>query len=280
MGLFDDKVAVVTGGGNGIGRAVALALAREGARVVVCDVGCDREGRGADQAVADAVASEIRATGGEARPSHESVATLDGARAAIAGALEAYGALDVLVCAAGIARDQPLGHVEPDDWRAVLDAHLSSTLFCVQAAVSPLRERGGGSIVTTTSLGGLLGNHGQVAATAAAAAVFALTRTTAIELQRHGIRVNAVAPIAKTRMTEDLPMFESVTSMTAEHAAAAYVFLASHLAKDVNGHVLAVAGAKLSAYRLAASTGRFKEAGDGVWTPGEIAEHWASIVKG
>lgn len=279
MSLFDRTVAIVTGAGNGIGRATARALAREGARVVVCDLGCDREGRGQDPAIAERVAAEIREEGGEAATFTGSVATPEGARDAVARAVEAFGGLDVLVCATGIRRDQALGRVDPEAWRAVLDAHAGATLWCVQAAVPALRERGGGAIVTTTSLGALLGNHGQAATTAASASVLALTRTLAIELQRLSIRVNAVAPLAKTRLTEDLPMYEAVTSMTPAHAAAAYVFLASPLARDLSGQVLAVAGAKLAAYRMTESAGRFKDADGGVWSAAEIAEHWASIVK-
>src|SRR5690606_8967777 len=130
-----------------------------------------------------------------------------------------------------------------------------------------------------TSVSGMLGNFGQSNYSAAKAGIYGLTRTASIELQRAQIRVNAVAPIAKTRMTEDLPMFSKVESMTPAHVAPVHLFLASDLARDITGQVVSVAGGKLSIYKVVESAGRFKEADDGIWQAAEIAEHFQSLSK-
>jgi len=280
MGLLDAKVAIVTGAGGGIGRATALAFAREGASVVVNDLGGARDGTGSDTSAAEGVAAEIRAAGGKALANDDSVATLEGARRIIQAAVSEFGRLDVLLNNAGILRDKTLLKMDEEMWDAVISVHLKGTFLCSQAAAGQMRAQGSsGSIINTTSVSGMLGNFGQANYSAAKAGIYGLTRTASIELQRHGIRVNAVAPIAKTRMTEDLPMFEKVESMTPEHIAPAHVFLASDLASEVTGSVLSVAGGKMSIYKVVESAGKFKDADGGVWTAQEIAEHWEAISK-
>jgi NAD(P)-dependent dehydrogenase (short-subunit alcohol dehydrogenase family) len=282
MGLLEGKVAVITGAGNGIGRATALAFAREGARVVVNDVGTARDGTGSgEKAAADAVVQEIRRSGGEAAANYSSVTTPEGAESLVQTALDTFGGLDVLVNNAGILRDKTLLKMDLSMWDAVIDVHLKGTFLCLQAAARSMKDRGTrGSIVNTTSLSGMLGNFGQANYSAAKAGVYGLTRTASIELQRYGIRVNAVAPVAKTRMTEDLPMFEKIEdSLSPEHIAPAHVFLASDLSRDVSGVVLAVAGARMSVYKVIETAGKFKEASAGVWTAQEIAENFDAIDK-
>jgi NAD(P)-dependent dehydrogenase (short-subunit alcohol dehydrogenase family) len=281
MGLLEQKVAIVTGAGHGIGRATALLFAKEGARVVVNDVGGTRDGLGADKSAADQVVSEIQASGGQAMASYESVATREGAHAIVETALAAYGGLDVLVNNAGIVRDKTLLKMDEAMWNAVVAVHLHGTFFCLQAAAEVMKDRKtNGSIINTSSVSGLLGNFGQANYSAAKAGIYGLTRTASIELQRYGIRVNAVAPIAKTRMTEDLPMFEKIeATLTPEHVAPAHLFLASDLARDVSGVVLAVAGARVSVYKVVESAGKYKEADGGVWSAAEIAEHFDTIAK-
>jgi NAD(P)-dependent dehydrogenase (short-subunit alcohol dehydrogenase family) len=280
MGLLDDKVCVVTGAGNGIGRATALLFAREGAKVVVNDLGGPRDGSSADASVAERVTEEIRAAGGQAVPSHDSVAGEAGARAIVRCAVEAFGRLDAIVNNAGILRDKTLLKMDEAMWDAVIDVHLKGTFFCTQAAARQFREQGSpGRIINTTSVSGLRGKFGQANYAAAKAGIYGLTRTASIELQRYQISVNAVAPIAKTRMTEDLPMFEKLETLTPEHVAPAHLFLASELSGDLTGVVLAVAGAKLSVFKLVESPGKYKESDGGVWTAQEIAEHWETIAK-
>jgi NAD(P)-dependent dehydrogenase (short-subunit alcohol dehydrogenase family) len=209
-GLLQGKVAVVTGAGGGIGREHALALAREGARVVVNDLGSDRHGGGRGGEMADAVVAEIRAAGGEAVPSYDSVATREGADGIVWTATSRFGGLDVLVNNAGILRDRTLLNMSDDDFDRVLEVHLRGTFLCTQAAARVMKVQGrGGRIVNTTSLSGLVGNFGQANYGAAKAGVYALTRVAALELERIGVTVNAVAPVALTRMTRDLAMMKS-----------------------------------------------------------------------
>ena len=281
MGLLDGKVAIVTGGANGIGRATAKLFAREGAKVVVNDLGGPRDGTGGDQRAADAVADEIRAAGGTAVANYDSVATPEGARGIIQSAVDAFGQLDVLINNAGILRDKTLLKMELPMWDAVIDVHLKGTFLCTQLACQHMKDRGqGGSIVNTTSVSGMIGNFGQTNYSAAKAGIYGITRTASIEMQRFGIRVNAVAPVAKTRMTEDLPMFEKIVdTLTPEHIAPAHLFLASELSKDITGAVVSVAGAKVGIYKVVESPGKYKETDGGVWTAQEIAEHWQAISK-
>ena len=209
MGLLDDKVAIVTGAGNGIGRAHALLFASEGAAVVVNDVGGARDGENAgDTSPADAVVKEIEAAGGRAVASHDSVATAEGARAIVELGVETFGKIDVLVNNAGILRDKTFMKMDEAMWDSVIAVHLKGTFLVSQAfAKHAVNRGGGGRIVNTTSVSGMLGNFGQANYAAAKAGIYGLTRTLAIELQKQRITVNALAPIAKTRMTEDLPMF-------------------------------------------------------------------------
>jgi NAD(P)-dependent dehydrogenase (short-subunit alcohol dehydrogenase family) len=277
MDLLKDKVAVVTGAGRGIGRATALAFAREGAKVVVNDAGWSPSGEPDGSGCAEQVAREIAAEGGTAIADEHSVTTE--AEAIIAHALQAFGGLDVLVNNAGILGDATLERLSVEQWRSVIDVQLGGTFACIQAASRVMRRARRGAIVNTTGVAGLRGNFGQAHVAAAAAGVYGLTRTASIELQRYGIRVNAVAPIAKTRLTENLPMFEQVDTMRAEHVAPAHVFLASDLSQELTGMVLAVAGGKLSVFRVVESLGALKDDEGGIWSPEEIAEHWSTIAK-
>ena len=280
MGLLDGKVAIVTGAGGGIGRAEARLFAREGARVVVNDVGGARDGAGADPTAAEEVVAEIIDTGAVAVASHESVVTMAGAAALVKKAVDAFGRVDVLVNNAGILRDKSFLKMDEAMWDAVIDVHLKGTFLCSQVfAKQVVAQGGGGRVVNTTSVSGMLGNFGQSNYSSAKAGIYGLTRTMSIELQRHRITVNAIAPIAKTRMTEDLPMFQGVDTLTPEHIAPAALFLGSDLCGDRTGHVLAIAGARVYAFKVIETTGRFKETDNGVWTAQEIAESWDSIVK-
>jgi NAD(P)-dependent dehydrogenase (short-subunit alcohol dehydrogenase family) len=280
MGLLDGKVAIITGSGGGIGRAHALLFAKEGAKVVVNDLGGARDGVGNDESAASRVADEIKKAGGHAVANHDTVATPEGAAKLVADAVKAFGRADVLVNNAGILRDKSFLKMDQAMWDAVVAVHLTGTFLCSQAfAKQVVTQGGGGRIVNTTSVSGMLGNFGQANYSAAKAGVYGLTRTMSIELQKHRMTVNAVAPIAKTRMTEDLPMFQGVDTLTPEHIAPAVLFLASDLSADRTGHVLAVAGARLYAFKVIETPGKFKDEASGVWTAQEIAENWDAINK-
>jgi NAD(P)-dependent dehydrogenase (short-subunit alcohol dehydrogenase family) len=280
MALLAGKSVVVTGAGNGIGRATALRCASEGAHVVVNDVGGNRAGEGAGRSVADEVVQAIRAAGGTAVASYDSVASPEGARAIIGTAVKEFGRLDVLINNAGILRDKTLLKLELAQWELVLAVHLTGTFLCTQAAAQVMKDQGAGRIVNTTSISGLLGNFGQSNYSAAKAGIYGLTRTASIELQRYGIMVNAVAPVAKTRLTEDLPMFAKIEdTLSPEHVAPAHLYFASELSGDRTGYVLAVAGARMSVFKIVESAGKYKEADGGIWTAAEIADHFEAIAK-
>jgi NAD(P)-dependent dehydrogenase (short-subunit alcohol dehydrogenase family) len=281
VGLLDGKVAIITGAGGGLGRSHALLFAKEGAKVVVNDLGATRDGVGADVGTAEKISQEIRAAGGEARAHAKSVATQEGADSLIRTAVDAFGRVDILVSNAGILRDKTLLKVDEATWDAVIDVHLKGSFLCGQAAARQMiAQGGGGRIVNTTSVSGMLGNFGQANYAAAKAGIYGLTRTMSIELQKHKITVNAIAPIAKTRMTEDLPMFQGISSMTPEHVSPAVLFLASDLCGERTGYVLASAGARMYAFKVVETAGKFKDEGAGIWTAQEINEHWDAIVKG
>jgi len=281
MGLLDGKVAIVTGAGGGIGRSHALLFAREGAKVVVNDLGGPRDGSGADESAAEKVVGEIRAAGGQAAANHDNVATHEGAAGIVKSAMDAFGRVDILVNNAGILRDKTFLKLEEPNFDAVIAVHLKGTFLVSQAVVKQMVQQGeGGRVVNTTSVSGMMGNFGQANYAAAKAGIYGLTRTMSIELQKHRITVNALAPIAKTRMTEDLPMFQhGRDALTPDHIAPAALFLASPLCADRTGYVLAVAGARMYAFKVVETAGKFKDDAAGVWTPQEIADNWEAIVK-
>lgn len=279
-GLLEGKVAIITGAGGGIGRAEALLFAKEGAKVVVNDVGGTRSGEGASASAADTVVDEIKKAGGQAVAHHESIAEARGAESLIKTAVDAFGRVDVLVNNAGILRDKTLLKMDEAMWDAVIAVHLKGTFLCTQIfARQAIAQGGGARVVNTTSVSGMLGNFGQANYAAAKAGIYGFTRTAAIELQKHRITVNCIAPIAKTRMTEDLPMMQSASNMSPEHIAPAALFLASDLCEDTTGTVLAVAGARMYAYKVMESPGKFKDENAGVWTAQEIKDHWDAITK-
>jgi NAD(P)-dependent dehydrogenase (short-subunit alcohol dehydrogenase family) len=279
MNLLEGQVAIVTGAGNGIGRAVALLLAHEGAAVVVNDRGTNTDGTGSDPAVAALVVSELVESNHRAHASNHDVTVAREAEALVQLAIDTFGRLDVLVNCAGIQIDHALVNMDERAWLATIGTQLTGTFNCLKAAASVMRNGNGGRIVNTTSISGLQGNYGQCAAAAAAAGVYGLTRTAAIELQRHGIMVNAVAPLAKTRLTEELPMFQKANALTAEHVAPVYLYLASGLSGDLTGQVLASAGGRISSYRMTESHSRFKDADSGIWTAEEIASEFATLPR-
>jgi NAD(P)-dependent dehydrogenase (short-subunit alcohol dehydrogenase family) len=278
MGLLDGKVAIVTGSGGGIGRCHALALAKEGAKVVVNDVGGDRSGAGAGTSMAEKVVEEIKAAGGKAVANYDSVATMQGGKNIVKTAVDVFGRLDILVNNAGILRDKTLLKMEENMWDAVIAVHLKGTFACTQPAAAVMKEQGqGGRIINTSSTSGLLGNFGQSNYGAAKAGIAGFTRVCALELAKSGITVNALVPVAKTRMTEDLPFFQSVGEgeLDPAHISPVLVFLASDLAKDITGKFFLIRGPHISLLEVKNNDGAKK---DGMWTAQEISKNVDKIL--
>jgi len=211
MGALDGRVAIITGAGRGIGREHALLFAAEGAKVVVNDLGGGLDGSSGEATPAEEVVVEIEAMGGEALANHDNVATWDGGERLVKSAIEAFGDLHVLVNNAGILRDRVLVNLSEEDWDAVINVHLKGHFVPLHHAATYWREQAKAgkivraSVINTSSTSGLLGNVGQSNYGAAKAGIAALTVITAEELGRYGVRVNAIAPAARTRMTESTP---------------------------------------------------------------------------
>lgn len=279
MGLLDGKVVIITGAGGGIGREHALAMAKEGAKVVVNDVGGTRDGVGGSDAAARKVVEEIKALGGEAVPNFDNVATVQGGQNIFKTAMDAFGKVDVLVNNAGILRDKSFANMTEDLWDPVIAVHLKGTYCCSQPVFKYLKDRGGnGSIINTTSIAGLLGNFGQANYGAAKAGIYGFTRVLAIEGKKYNIRCNAIAPIAKTRLTEDLPMFKAIgDELDPKFISPIVVYLASDLAKDITGRVFDVQGKKIGQFIMKQTAGATTK-GE-MWTPQEIAERIQEILK-
>src|SRR5438132_2603246 len=205
MGRLDGKAAVVTGAGRGIGRAIAELLAAEGAAVVVNDLGGEVDGRGAQASVADEVVAAIRARGGRAVASHESVADFQAAERIIRTAVREFGAIDVLVNNAGILRDRMLFNMSEEEWDAVIAVHLKGTFNCSRPSAVHMRQQRRGRIISISSTSGVYGNSGQANYGAAKDGIAAFTRVGSRDLGRYGITVNAVCPGALTRMSQTVP---------------------------------------------------------------------------
>ena len=197
---FDNRVAIVTGAGGGLGRAHALLLAKCGAKVVVNDPGGAVDGGGGDRSVADKVVAEIRAAGGHAVASYDSVATFEGAQQIIGTAVKTFGTVDILINNAGILRDKSFSKMEMSDFALVLQIHLMGTVYCTKAAWPIMMEKKYGRIVVTTSGAGLMGNFGQANYATAKMGMIGFQNALKIEGEKHNIRINAISPSANTRM--------------------------------------------------------------------------------
>lgn len=238
--LLEGKVAVVTGSGRGIGRGIAIALAREGAKIIINDVGCAVDGRGGEQDPAAQVVKEIKALGSDAAPNYDSVSDFNGAANIIKTAVDSFGRIDVLVNNAGIVRDRSISNMTEEEFDAVLAVHLKGTFNCGRHAIPIMREQGFGRIINITSSAGLRGNFGQSNYGAAKAGIMGLTLVWAIELETKGITVNAMAPSGMTRMTGTIPGVDKDNpppEMNPELNGPLIAFLASDKAAHVNGQI-------------------------------------------
>ncbi len=269
-----DRIAAVTGAGRGIGRAVALALAAEGATVVVNDLGVAVDGSGPSGGPAQAVADEIVAAGGKATANSDNVATVEGGESIVKTAVDTFGRLDILINAAGIFRGRDFLQMTEEEWDAVIAVNLKGHYCTCHPAAIQMRHQRFGRIINFTSPSALLGAYGQANFVASKAGVLGLTRVLARELGRSAITINAVAPVAETRLTEDVARAASASGRplqlgTAEQVAAMVTYLATEEAWNVNGKVFYVSGGAISlAYEE--EMGRIITR-DGKWTVEELA---------
>lgn len=253
---FEGRSVIVTGGGGGLGREYALALARHGARVLVNDLGGDVHGGGAATSMADQVVDEIRAAGGDAAACYDSVATAAGGRAIVDATMDAFGRVDALIHNAGILRDKTLHNLTEEDVDAVFDVHLKGGFNLAIPAFARMKEAGFGRIVMTSSSSGLLGNFGQANYGAAKTGLVGLVHVAAIEGARHGILANAIAPGARTRMTEGL-LGELADLLDPAQVAAMAVYLASPQCTQTH-EIYSAGGGRFARYAIGLNRGWFR----------------------
>jgi NAD(P)-dependent dehydrogenase (short-subunit alcohol dehydrogenase family) len=269
--LFDGRVAIVTGAGGGLGRSHALMLASRGARVLVNDLGGALDGSGSSASAAQRVVDEITKLGGIAVANHDSVATAAGGESIVNAAIDAFGRVDILINNAGILRDKAFHKMDEAYIDAVVDVHLKGALFVSRPAFALMRTQGYGRIVNTSSASGLFGNFGQANYGAAKAGLAGLTRVLAIEGAEHGIKVNAIAPIALTRMTEGI-LGDLAAKVAPETVSPLVIYLANEEC-SVNGNVYSVAGGRIARIFVAETYGVVLKEN----TPEAIMARWSEI---
>lgn len=274
---FDGRVAIVTGAGAGLGRAYALELGRRGAKVVVNDFGGARDGSGAGAAgPADKVVDEIKALGGEAVANYDNVATPDGGEGIVKTALDAFGRVDILINNAGILRDKGLLKMEPENWAAVLAVHLNGAYNVTRPAFKAMRDNNYGRIVMTTSAAGLYGNFGQTNYSSAKLGLVGFMNTLKAEGAKYGVKVNTVAPIAASRLTEDVMPPDMFKKMSPDYVAGLTLFLCSEECQDTGSIFNVGAGFYSRAAIMTGPGAHIGEAGQ-VPTPEDIRDNWDKI---
>ena len=269
---FKGKVAIVTGAGGGLGRTHALELAKRGAKVVVNDLGGAMDGTGGNSAAAEKVVEEIKAAGGDAIANGSSVSDEKGVENLVKQTVEKYGRIDILINNAGILRDKSFKKMELADFRLVVDVHLMGSVYCTKAVWPIMSEQGYGRIVMTTSPSGLYGNFGQANYGAAKLGVVGFMNTLKIEGQKNNIRINAIAPVAATRMTENLIPGAMLEKLGPELVTPGVVYLCSEDAPS--GAILQAQGGQFSVAAIVESP--FVNLGDNC-TVEAVAENWAKI---
>jgi NAD(P)-dependent dehydrogenase (short-subunit alcohol dehydrogenase family) len=270
---FDGRIAIVTGAGNGLGRAHALGLASRGAKVVVNDFGGARDGTGGSLTPAQAVVEEIKTAGGEAIADGADVSNVEQVTAMVERATKEWGSVDLLCANAGILRDKSFGKMEPADFAKVLDVHLVGSFYCCKAVWAGMRERNYGRIVLTTSSSGLYGNFGQANYGAAKSGMVGLMNVLAEEGRKTDIRVNIISPTAATRMTEELLPPQALGLMKPEAITPAVEYL---LSEDAPTRTIMGAGAgSFAVIKILESEGINLPPSD--WTPDAVAAHFAEI---
>jgi NAD(P)-dependent dehydrogenase (short-subunit alcohol dehydrogenase family) len=279
MGILDGRVAVVTGSGRGIGREFALSMAREGASIVINDVGVSLDGQGTEDDPAAQTCKDIEALGAKAVPNYDSVSDFEGAKRIIDTAVNEFGKIDILVNNAGIVRDRSLVKMSEEDFDAVVAVHMKGTFNCARHAAPYMKDAGYGRIINVTSQAGLRGNFGQTNYGAAKAAIMGMTFVWAIELGKYGITVNAMSPAGATRMTASL--FERTGTEPPPEAnpalnAPIVTFLASEGAGHVNGQIVGRTDFAYTIYQTPKQIGFMWR--DGGWEVDGVVDNFDSIL--
>jgi NAD(P)-dependent dehydrogenase (short-subunit alcohol dehydrogenase family) len=283
--MLKDRVAVVTGAGRGIGREIAMLMARLGARVVVNDYGGSEVGQGVSRSPADDVVAEIRGAGGAAVASYDSVASMEGGRRIVQAAVDSFGRVDIVVNNAGILRDRMIFNMSEEEWDAVIDTHLKGTFAVTRAAAPYFKERRWGRFINMTSTSGLVGNVGQANYAAAKLGIVGFTKVVALDMARYNVTANCISPFAWTRMIGTIPTeteaqkarVEKVKKMSPAHIAPVAAFLASDHAREVSGQILGVRGKEIILFGHMRPVMRVHHA-EG-WTPERIAEMFPGTLQ-
>jgi NAD(P)-dependent dehydrogenase (short-subunit alcohol dehydrogenase family) len=283
--LLVGKVAVVTGAGGGIGREIAVAMARAGADVLIADIGASLGGEGRSTSPAEQTKAIITQQGGRAAICTESVSEWTSAQRIVQAALDAFGRIDIVVNNAGILRDVIFHKMSPKDWLDVVDVHLNGSFFVSRAAADHFRAQESGAYVHMTSTSGLIGNFGQANYSAAKLAITALSKSIALDMARYNVRSNCIAPFAWSRMTSSIPAdtpeqkarVAKLQQMTPDKNAPLAVFLASDAAKGVSGQVFATRMNEI--FLMSQSRPLRSVHRSGGWTPDGIATHAAPALK-
>ena len=283
--MLKDKVAVVTGAARGIGREIALLMARHGARVVVNDYGGAADGVGTARTPADDVVNEIKAGGGQGVANYESVATMAGGQSIVQTALDHFGRVDIVVNNAGILRDRMIFNMTEEEWDGVIDTHLKGCFAVTRAAAPHMREQRWGRIVNMTSTSGLVGNIGQANYAAAKLGIVGFTKVVALDMARYNVTANCISPFAWTRMIGTIPTeteaqkvrVEKIKKMGPEHIAPMAVFLASEAAKEVSGQVFGVRGKEIMLFcHMRPMRSIHHDLG---WTPERLADMFPGTLR-
>ena len=277
-GLVDGKVAIVTGGGRGIGRAIAVLLAEEGAAVTVVDIGAALDGSGTDRGPAEDVTAEIKGKGGKAIASTLSISDAKNAEAIVDATLQAFGRVDILINNAGILRDRMFHKMSHLDWLEVIQVNLNGAFNMARAVAGHFREQNGGAMVHMTSTSGLIGNVGQANYMASKLGLHGLSRGIALDMQRYNVRSNCIAPAAWSRMTSSIPAeseaakarLARLQQMTPDKNAPLAVFLSSDGAAGITGQIFGVRNNEVFLFSQTRPI-RTLHRGDG-WTPAKLAE--------
>jgi len=275
---FTGRVAIVTGAGAGLGRCYSLELAKRGAKVVVNDLGGSRDGVGSSDAAANKVVDEIKALGGQAVPNYDNVATAKGGEGIVKTAIDAFGKVDILINNAGILRDKSFLKMEEENWDSVMAVHLRGAYCVSKPAFEKMREQGYGRIVMTTSGAGIFGNFGQSNYAAAKTGLLGLTNVIKLEGAKYNIKVNILAPVAASRLTEDVLPPAFFEKMKPDFVAPAVLYMCSEQCQD-SGMIINAALGYYSRSAIMMGPGAFLSDGNKVPTPEDVADNWGKITS-